>query len=217
MTESKIVEYNTFLLNKDNFGNFYTYLNPEVIIEPMELVADFCLGSSPPPKRGVNQYLNDAKSAINKVANDLTNLINNKNSGRGSGSGGSNDYAGAYANRGNNQYCDSEGNCYYCNEPPIDNNFDNCTLFSKSDIDSKNKRIRQSYIIGDGNEARLGTIGINTSDVSVIEGLSTVKTNTGAYERYLNMTQIYDNVLLDAMNLGIGIIGIIGVIQIIRP
>jgi len=37
MTESKIVEYNTFLLNKDNFGNFYTYLNPEVIIEPEQI------------------------------------------------------------------------------------------------------------------------------------------------------------------------------------
>ncbi len=214
MTEPKIVEYNNFLFNQNHFGNLYMHLNPEVTIEPLKLIADFCKGGYNKSRgRGVNSYLDRAESAINQAANELTKLVNNTNSGTTNELGG---FAGSYTSRGNNMYCDNEGNCYNCNEPPIDN-FDNCNLLSRADIDSNNQTSTQVYVVGDGNEARVGTVGMDTSVMGVVEGLTSIKTNTGAYERYLNMTQIYDNVLLDATNLGIGIICVIGVIQIVRP
>jgi hypothetical protein len=113
----------------------------------------------------------------------------------------------------NNHRCYPDGKCYDCDDDYNcynDDDMNKRDLLSRRDMDNKyNNTTTTPYIldvINTGNFFKSGTIGNTVESGAVIDAFSsTIRENTGEYEKYSNMMEIYNTSILNTVNLGIGI------------
>lgn len=180
--------YNDFLLGGELFNN-------NRIVEPL---ANFCKVNKSKPKTNW-KAIQDAEllAAQKKLAGKLNALLADPNS---SFSKGKRENGFCY-------YCDADGNCYYClmkDDKPY-----SCVYYTSEEMDRINYKGIGTYIIdtiSPTNLFKARTIGNNIQNGLITEGLSSIQSNTGETERYANIINLYNEMFIHNINMGIGII-----------
>lgn len=181
--------YNDFLLGGELFNN-------NRIVEPL---ANFCKVH----KRNNNtrswKDIQDAEllAAQKQLADELNALLADPNSSFSKGK----------CENGFCYYCDADGNCYYClmkDDKPY-----SCVYYTSEEMDRINYKGIGTYIIdtiSPTNLFKARTIGNNIQNGLITEGLSSIQSNTGETERYANIINLYNEMFIHNINMGIGII-----------
>jgi hypothetical protein len=181
--------YNDFLLGGELLSN-------NTVVEPL---ANFCKVNKSKPKTNWKAIQNSKRlAAEKKLADDLNALLTSSNMSS---------FTRHKCENGYCYYCDANGNCYYClmkDDKPY-----SCVYYTRDEIDRNNYKGIGTYIIdtiSPNNLFKARTIGNNIQTGLITEGLTNIQSNTGETERYVNIINLYNEMFIHNINMGIGII-----------